>query len=82
MKNHLSVPKNGNMEEWQRFIDAEIPLVERTSDERGLLRLRKRAALTLERRARPSRTLPINPARYEGNMGDFLQFAFEHHAMA
>lgn len=77
-KNHNPVPKNEDLAEWWAFINAEIPLVEDTSDERGLLRLRNKVAQTVARRQRPLQTLPVNPARYEGGVGDHFQFVFEH----
>lgn len=78
MAKNNPVPKNQDLEEWMRFIDAEIPLIDNTSDEQGLLHLRNKAAQALARRQRPPRTRPVNPARYEGGVGDYLQFVFEH----
>lgn len=78
MKNHVPVPKSEDLAEWWAFINTELPLVEDTSDERGLLHLRNKAAQAVARRQRSPQTLPVHPARYEGGMGDFLQFVFEH----
>ena len=77
-KQHLPVPKNGDVGQWWGFINSEIPLIEDTSDERGLQRFRNKAAQAVARLERTAHVAPVNPARYEGGMGDFAQFVFEH----
>lgn len=77
-KNHVPVPKTEDPGQWLLFINTEIPLIDNTSDERGLNRLRNRVAQAVARREAPSHAVPRNLASYEGNMGDFAQYAFEH----
>ena len=66
MRNHLPVPKKGNLEEWQHFIDSEIPLIEKTDGERGLLHLRNRVAEAVTRREKlQDHGKPKNSEAYE-----------------
>lgn len=74
----IAIPKNGDPESWQRFIEVAIPRIEESSNERGLSHLRNRIARAAARLGKPNRVLPVNPARYEGRMGDFAQYVFEH----
>jgi len=78
MPRQPAVSEDATLRKWQRYIDAEIPPIENTPDERNLLRFRRRAVQAPERPTVFGHVLPINPVRYEGRMSDWEEFAFEH----
>ena len=77
-KKHLPVPENEDIGEWRQYINSAIPLVEESTEERRLSRFREESVAAAASEERLGRTPPINPARYEGRMGDYLEFAYEH----